>query len=117
MAQDQTKKEALFNEVKGSLFEYLVAKKLAVLNKAELAFHQSLDQNYLTVLSQQDRMVRQFYPEMVSFLTDVSNLTVDELVSFLGELPTAPRLMGKFSTSTQGEADLLLTTSKGGIPL
>ena len=30
MAQDQTKKEALFNEVKGSLFEYLVAKGLAL---------------------------------------------------------------------------------------
>lgn len=116
MAQDQTKKEALFNEVKGSLFEYLVAKKLASLSSSELAFHKSLDQNYLAVLAQQDRMVRQFYPEMTSFLNEVSGLTADKLTSYFGEAPKDLKLMGKFSNSPD-EADLHLTTSQGFIPV
>lgn len=121
MAQDNTKKEALFNEVKGSLFEYLVAKQLAVLNNSELSFHESLDKNYLNVLSQQDRMVRQFYPEMLQFLNSVSKKSVDTLVPYLKELPSSPKLMGKFINSSLkdeiNEADLLIQTSKGAIPL
>ncbi|MGE3610228.1 MAG: hypothetical protein AB7I27_11615 [Bacteriovoracaceae bacterium] len=119
MAQDQTKKEALFNEVKGSLFEYLVCKELAFKNQSELEFHQSLDKNYLHVLTQQDRMVRQFYPEMISFLNSVAKKTVQDLVLYLGELPKRPKLLGKLSNSTEEfkEADLLLETEKKSIPL
>lgn len=121
MAQDQTKKEALFNEVKGSLFEYLVAKEIAVLGKGELLFQQSLDKNYLTVLSQQDRMVRQFYPEMLSFLGSASKLTAKNLLSFLNEIPAAPRVVGKFSNSTLSdelfEADLVLALKNSSLPV
>lgn len=112
MAQDQTKKEALFNEVKGSLFEYLVAKRLASMNQAELTFHQSLDKNYLNVLSQQDRMIRQFYPEMLPFLEQMSGATVEALVAHFGGIPQNPRLLGKFINSSVRhefhEADLLI---------
>src|SRR5690606_42052255 len=66
----QINKEALFNEVKGSLFEYLVAHKLAQSSNIEIDFIQNIDKNYLTVLGQQDRMVRQFYPEMGAFLNE-----------------------------------------------
>lgn len=110
MAQGDTKKEALFNEVKGSLFEYLVGKEIAVRSGDELSFQKSLDPNYLTVLSQQDRMVRQFYPEMTGFLSSVSKLTTDELEKYLGKKLTTPRLLGKFINSSLGavirEADL-----------
>lgn len=112
MAQDLTKKEALFNEVKGSLFEYLVARKLAILGNEELKFLQSLDKNYLAVLSQQDRMVRQFYPEMLPFLDKASAETADSLITYLKEIPTEPKVTGKFSNSKLGqelhETDLLL---------
>lgn len=121
MAQDQTKKEALFNEVKGSLFEFLVAKKLAVRSQKELEFVQSLDKNYLSVLSQQDRMVRQFYPEMLPFLEDVSTKTVNTLIDYLKEIPTAPKLLGKFVNSSLKdelhEADLLIETQKESLPI
>lgn len=115
MSQDQTKKEALFNEVKGSLFEYLMARRLSQLAGDELKFLESLDKNYLNVLSQQDRMVRQFYPEMLIFLNQVSKESADELVKFLGEIPRAPQLRGKFEAIH--EADLMLESSKGIIPL
>ncbi len=106
-------KEALFNEVKGSLFEYLVARGIAVENNDELAFQKSLDPNYLSVLSQQDRMVRQFYPEMLSFLNQVSKLTIASLKEYLKSVPGNPRLLGKFINSELGrdiqEADLAVT--------
>ncbi len=121
MAQDQTKKEALFNEVKGSLFEYLVAKEIAIKGEAELPFQQSLDKNYLTVLSQQDRMVRQFYPEMLTFLNDASKLTAKNLIAYLKETPTAPRVVGKFSNSTLSEelfeADMVLNLKESSLPV
>jgi hypothetical protein len=121
MNQGQTNKEALFNEVKGSLFEFLLGRKIAQLNQAELIFIQGLDQNYLNVLSQQDRMVRQFYPEMLTFLNQMSQASVAALISFLKETPKSPQLMGKFINSSVAdhlhEADLILETSKGILPL
>ena len=122
MAQDQTKKEALFNEVKGSLFEYLVAKEIAIKSDAELPFQQSLDKNYLTVLSQQDRMVRQFYPEMLSFLSVASKLTAKNLISYLKETPQAPRVVGKFSNDSSlseelFEADMVLSLKDSSLPV
>lgn len=121
MAQDQTRKEALFNEVKGSLFEYLVAKEIAIEGEAELNFQKSLDKNYLTVLSQQDRMVRKFYPEMLTFLNDASKLTAKNLISYLKEVPTAPKVVGKFSNSSLAEelfeADMVLSLKKSQLPV
>lgn len=121
MSQDQTKKEALFNEVKGSLFEYLMARSLSRLSGHELDFLQSLDANYLNVLSQQDRMVRQFYPEMLPFLNEVADQSTKVLVNYLGEAPTKATLKGKFSDSANEdqifEADLLVETKKGTLPL
>ena len=115
MSQNLNNKEALFNEVKGSLFEYLMALKISRLAACELDFLQSLDKNYLNVLSQQDRMVRQFYPEMLVFLDQVSETSTSELIKYLGEIPKKSVLRGKFET--QSEADLMLITSMGEVPL
>ena len=121
MAQDQTKKEALFNEVKGSLFEFLVAKGLAIAQQDELGFLKSLDRNYLTVLSQQDRMVRQFYPEMLTFLENVSKKTVNVILPYFKHQKMSLQLTGKFSNSASArelhEADLLLTMDQGPVPV
>lgn len=121
MAQDLTKKEALFNEVKGSLFEYLVAKELANKSGSELDFQKSLDKNYLTVLSQQDRMVRQFYPEMLGFLSDASRKTAASIIDYLKTTPKMPRLVGKFSNSHLSaellEADLLVDINSRPQPI
>lgn len=121
MSQDQTKKEALFNEVKGSLFEYLVAKTLARRSGDELSFQQGLDANYLNVLSQQDRMIRQFYPEMMIFLSKASATAAEKIIERLGEIPAKPRVTGKFSHSKDSqdihEADLIVETNAGPLPI
>lgn len=121
MAQGLTKKEALFNEVKGSLFEYLVAKNLAQQAGNELSFQQSLDANYLNVLSQQDRMIRQFYPEMLTFLSQSAAVAAKRIIDRLGEIPSSPKVTGKFSSSKGSEeiheADLLVQTLESQIPI
>ncbi len=61
-------KEALFNEIKGSLFEYLVARELARVHGGEARFTRALPPQYLTVLSQQDRMIRELHPELAQWL-------------------------------------------------
>ena len=68
----------------------------------ELSFQKSLDPNYLTVLSQQDRMVRQFYPEMIHFLSKASKLTTDELEKYFEGKLSRPKLLGKFINSSLG---------------
>ena len=116
---EQAKKEALFNEVKGSLFEFLVAKFLAQRCGEEAHFVQNIDRNYLHVLSQQDRMVRQFYPEMQAFLQAVSLETGKAIVGSL----TGPfhniRLLGKFVSQTVAhhEADVSLEIDHRVLPV
>lgn len=121
MAQDHTKKEALFNEVKGSLFEYLVGKEIAVNSKDELTFQKSIDENYLRVLAQQDRMVRQFYPEMLPFLLDVSKKTVKKISDHFKSVPTSPKLTGKFTQNDSlqdlHETDLMVSINGEPTPL
>jgi hypothetical protein len=51
MSNSHINKEALFNEIKGSLFEYLVARNLASYSGIEGSFLKSLDVNYLNLLS------------------------------------------------------------------
>lgn len=114
-------KEALFNEVKGSLFEFLVAREIALKNQDELGFLKNLDKNYLSVLSQQDRMVRQFYPEMHPFLNTVAKLMGEKIGGYFHPLPHSPKLVGKLSNSSLRselhEADLILAVGEKMVPL
>ncbi len=121
MSKDNVSKESLFNEVKGSLFEFLVGKNLAVINGEEKEYLEGIDRNYLNVLSQQDRMVRQFYPEMSSFLIKCARDTVISIKNGLKEDPRKPRLMGKLVNTLDKqdwhEADLIVETSSGPRPV
>lgn len=112
MSDDIIKKEALFNEVKGSLFEFLVGQNIALKTFGELNYINSIDSNYLAVLSQQDRMVRQFYPEMLPFLLDVSKLSAEKLLNLFGDEISNIKLAGKLINSREeyDETDLLITT-------
>lgn len=101
----QINKEALFNEVKGSLFEYLVALKLSKASLIELDFISGLDKNYMSILGQQDRMIRQFYPEMLPFLSEASTQCADKIQEVYGKKWISIRLLGKF-TKNQMQEDL-----------
>jgi len=120
-SQVLVQKEALFNEVKGSLFEYLVARGVAKACGNELDFLSKLDPNYLSVLGQQDRMVRQFYPEMGSFLSDAAAKTCSKLNSSFEEKATSSKVVGKFSNSSLkdelNEADIIIEFPSKVIPV
>lgn len=112
----QINKEALFNEVKGSLFEYLVARKLSQNSSIELDFISGLDKNYLAILGQQDRMIRQFYPEMLPFLAQVSTQCVEAIQDTYGSKWIMIKLLGKFTKNQMQEdlkeTDLLLVNAQ-----
>ena len=121
MEHEQIKKEALFNEVKGSLFEYLVASALAKKTGLELEFQRSIDGNYLTVLSQQDRLIRQYYPEMQPFLRECAEVSVASLTPHLPQKLLRVQLTGKLSNSREAknwaEADLILEGESTSLPV
>jgi hypothetical protein len=111
MSEEVIKKEALFNEVKGSLFEFLVAKNLALKSCGEFKFLNTIDKNYLAVLTQQDRLVRQFYPEMLPFLQNVSKLSAEKLCQTIPDSILSINLVGKLinSNDERDEADVIVT--------
>jgi hypothetical protein len=118
---EKISKEALFNEIKGSLFEFLVAKRLASLNHQELQFLQSIDQNYLKVLGQQDQLVRQYYPEMINFLSSSAAAVVEKMIKHFGEIPSSPKLKGKLTQSSLeddfSDPDLMVEVSGRSLPI
>lgn len=114
-------KESLFNEVKGSLFEYLTCKELSILSGKELDFITSIDKNYSRVLSQQDLMIRQFYPELLPFLVSSARLLARHISEYFGGAPNQIKLLGKLSHSFLHdkfhEADMVATYNDKEIPL
>lgn len=102
--KDKKSKEALFNEIKGSLFEYLFARELARLNQVEPQFLKSIDQQYQTVLSQQDRMVREFYPDLIPFLAQMGKESVKHFLACWEKPIEEVLLLGKFINTEMSES-------------
>ncbi len=119
--KDKKSKEALFNEIKGSLFEYLFARELSRQSKVESEFLKSLDPKYQTVLSQQDRMVREFYPDLTPFLAKMGQQSAKYFIDNFNENVTGVNLLGKFVNTDLSEdikeADLVIRTDSNSIPL
>lgn len=76
--------EALLNEYKGNLYEFLVASSMAKKFKIELDFLNSLTPDFQKMLSQQEQFIREYYPYLLKDLpllsTGLTEQIVDELV-------------------------------------
>lgn len=110
-------REALFNEIKGSLFEYLVAQEFARRARLEANFLRSLPAHYQRVLEQQDHMTREAYPELLPHLPHWAKQVVDAWEQrFPAEKIHAIALTGQLThtdaSATQGEADFTITTDR-----
>lgn len=110
-------REALFNEIKGSLFEYLVALEFARRAKLEANFLRSLPAHYQRVLEQQDHMTREAYPELLPHLPQWAKQVANAWQAcYPKENITAVGLTGQLThteaSETQGEADLTITTDR-----
>lgn len=110
--------EALLNELKGSLFEYLVALHLARSFDREKEFLISLNDDYQKLLEEQDLMVRAISPTLPQYLSKWSLKTAQK---FLESKPFSFlefRLSGQFShLREQGECDIELKTSEFCLPI
>lgn len=114
------KREALFNEIKGSLFEYLVAQELSVRYGVELNFLRALPPQYQTVLAQQDRMTRELYPELVTMLPLWTQQVAEAFQrKFPGLTLKNIELTGQFGHLSEGqrETDFVLQTSESNFPV
>lgn len=110
-------REALFNEIKGSLFEYLTAQAIARTCQLEAHFLRALPPHYQQVLEQQDHMTRELYPKLVEFLPLWAKATAQALHGTLIAPVTSVQLTGQLvhteAASTQGEADVIVTDARG----
>lgn len=110
-------REALFNEIKGSLFEYLTAQAVARTSKLEAAFLKSLPPHYQQVLEQQDHMTRELYPKLVEFLPRWAKATAEAILVKLVAPVTKVQLTGQLvhteAAREQGEADFFVTDASG----
>ena len=111
--------EALLNELKGSLFEYLVARELARSFNIEGPFLLGLSNDYQKLLERQDMMVREFSPNLPQLLFAWSKKTAQRFLSHFshGEFNEI-RLAGQFSHhKEQGECDFEIKNSHMSIPV
>lgn len=110
-------REALFNEIKGSLFEYLVALEFARKAGLEASFLRAMPVHYQRVLEQQDHMTREAYPELLPHLPVWAKRVAEAWQTrFPTEKISALQLTGQLThteaSETQGEADFTVTSDR-----
>lgn len=112
---DKIRLEALINEYKGNLFEYLVANQLAFKAGIEGQFRQTVNDEFLSMLQKQETLIRNIAPHLIQGLTNLSQDVVKSLVDvFERDEMTKIEIMGKTGDiATQGETDILVQCRDG----
>ncbi len=104
--------EALLNEYKGNLYEFLTAQRIARLSGIESQFIQCLREDFFVMLSQQEAFIREFYPWLLEDLPVLAAGLGDQIQNDLDGVIQKVEIVGKASASDKegdvGEADLLI---------
>jgi hypothetical protein len=116
LAKDEARQQALLNEYKGNLFEYLVALSLAKHNNRELDFIKSLSDDFRNMLRIQESFIRTEYPHLLEDLPLLASSVVSEMTKLNNfQQLQGVRIIGKVAGASHdenyGEADLLLKSS------
>lgn len=109
--------DALLNEYKGSLFEFLVSKSLAQTFDIEQSFLESLTTEQIGMLSQQEKYLRNEYLDLLNSLPLIAaqcSETIENKIA-LTDINSI-QLMG-MNAKSHSEADLLLINSGESIPI
>ena len=111
------RKEALLNEYKGNLFEFLVAGQIAKSKNCESLFLKSINPSFSNMLKQQESYIRSFYPELLTKLPILAKSLADSICIKLSiDKVENISLIGKTAATNVsehlGEADLIITSSK-----
>lgn len=119
---NNTQLEALKNEIKGNLFEFLVAKEIATINKIESKFLKNLDatllkmmREYETWMRTHDRILLQKLPVLAAHLAKEINasLAQQELLN----ITVVGKLKDGLIKGHLHEADIVAQTSQGIVPI
>lgn len=112
---NQVQKEALLNEYKGNLFEYMVGSLISRDFQCEMAFFNALNKDLKDRLSMYEEFVRTHYPDLIEKLMQLSMKTESELRQHLLKIKFIPKevfLIGKSVATNDNdlwaEADLVL---------
>lgn len=113
MSVDLKREEALLNEYKGNLFEFLVGSSLARLVGNELQFLKELSPSMQQMLGHQESFLRKFHPELLNELPVLALGMATEIISHFTLRPSFQVLLvGKSLAATSnsefGEADIIL---------
>jgi len=109
-----SRKEALLNEYKGNLFEFLVSKEISHLFSFEVQFLSQFDQKAFETLTQQEDFIRNFFPEYLEFLPMSAKYCAQKLINVLDvNSCQGVEVVGKMQASksnqeTYSEVDLIL---------
>ncbi len=114
-------KEALINEFKGNLFEYLVAQNLARHFKIEGDFIRSFGGDIRTQLTEYDHWLRVNEPSLIKHLPTLAGLVVKELTPKLPTNISRVLVIGKSAGGSHNkswdEADILVESVEGIFPI
>jgi hypothetical protein len=114
---DLKRQEALLNEYKGNIFEYLVCIELSKSYNKEITFLQSIPPDMLSILEQQESFLRNYYQHLLKELPVLAKLASDELIK-TKKIKAIDKviLVGKKLASTQdtgfNETDILVYIQK-----
>lgn len=120
---NNTQKEALINEIKGNLFEFLVAHNCAKSLKVEANFLKSLDFEMKSMLAQYEKWLKVNHKSLAKSLVILAKQTGDDLCQYLGQLNDVKNviLVGKIAKQSSEikfyEADFLILTNNCEIPI
>lgn len=117
-----TRKEALLNEYKGNLFEYLVSINLAKEFGIESAFLKSLNPSFITMLKQQENFIRTFFPNLLVRLPVLANHLVEAIIKSLridsiNEILLVGKSAASINTEDFNEADIIIKSAKLSYPI
>ena len=111
------RKEALLNEYKGNLYEFIFAHLIARHFDCELSFLNSLNNDLKQMLEQQERFIREFYPHLLNDLPELAHSLVDTVTIKLDiKKINNVEIIGKVALAshdkTYAESDVLLVNDQ-----
>lgn len=111
--------EALLNEEKGNLFEFIVAQILSRINNIESKFFTELNANLKNNMACYEESIRQTHPELIPLLSQLANSTAQVLDAHLQQKDLKLKdifLVGKITANFEKEewheSDLILKTEE-----